>query len=318
MIALVIPSHSEDHLRTWIERWSPPPWDVSIVVEDSPERTFRLPSHVAHVSHAEIEADLGDDAWIISRGDSAIRSYGFLLAHRLGADTILTLDHDCYPHPGQGLVAGHLANLYTTPRWASSVPGLRVRGLPYGDRGTLPVHLSVGLWTNVPDLDGVCQLARGVPAGFEPPTGTRVLAAGQYVPICGMSLAFRREFAPLAYFGLQGAGQPFSRFDDINFGMIAKRICDHLGWSITVGEPWVRHDRASDPFVNLVKEAPGIKAHESFWRHVDSCPLTAPDAVGCMVEMAAHVATLGGEWAGYWTRLGQAMRVWAGLFGRED
>lgn len=312
MIALVIPSHSERHLRTWIERWSPPPWDVSIVVEDAPERTFRLPSHVTHVSHAEIEADLGADAWIISRGDSAIRSYGFLLAHRLGVDTILTLDHDCFPHPGQDLVGGHLRNLYETPRWLSSVPGLRVRGLPYGDTGALPVMLSVGLWTNVPDLDGVCQLANGIPNGFVPPSGVRVLARGQYVPICGMNLGFRREFAPLAYFGLQGQGQPYARFDDLWFGVIAKRICDHLGWSITIGEPFVRHDRASDPFVNLVKEAPGIKTHESFWRHLDAMPLSATTAVECMREAAAHVSRFASD--PYWERLGEAMRIWAGLF----
>lgn len=319
MIALVVPCHRQSLIDGFLSAWAGRRWwDVLYVLEDGPDCTFTLPTDmgIVHTAWDDIDHELGAKSWVISRGDSARRSFGFWQAWRDGATEIFTLDTDCFPHPGHDLRVGHLANLYATPRWASSVPGLRVRGLPYGDTGTMPVMLSVGLWTNVPDLDGVCQLRDGIPPDFTPPTGARVLARGQYTPVCGMNLAFRREFAPLAYFGLQGNGQPFARFDDINFGLIAKRICDHLGWSITVGEPWVRHDRASDPFVNLVREAPGIKAHESFWRHVDSAPLTATDAVGCMREMAAHVATLGGEWAGYWTRLGQAMRVWAGLFGR--
>jgi reversibly glycosylated polypeptide / UDP-arabinopyranose mutase len=313
VIALVVPSHSETQLDAFLARWLPRRWwDRLVVVEDAPERTYDLPPAVVHVAHAEIEADLGAKAWIVSRGDSAIRSYGFLLAWRLGAETIFTLDHDCYPHPGQDVRAGHLATLHGTPRWASSVPGLRVRGLPYGNAGTLPVHLSVGLWSNVPDLDGVCQLARGIPTDFAPPVGSRVLARGQYTPVCGMNLAFRREFAPLAYFGLQGQGQPFARFDDIWFGVIAKRICDRLDWNIAVGEPWVRHERASDPFVNLAKEAPGIGVHERLWRFVDGLTLTASTPAGCMRDVAAALPEFDPD--PYWSRLGRAMTVWAGLF----
>jgi reversibly glycosylated polypeptide / UDP-arabinopyranose mutase len=316
MIALVVPCHRQELLTGFLDAWAGREWwDRLIVVEDAPARSFTgLPAGTTHVAHEDIDADLGAKGWVISRGDSAIRSYGFLRAWRDGAETIFTLDSDCYPHPGQDVRAGHLAAMYATPRWASSIPGLRVRGLPYGDAGGLPVHLSVGLWSNVPDLDGVCQLAHGIPPDFLPPAGSRVLARGQYVPICGMNLAFRREFAPLAYFGLQGPSYPFARFDDIWFGVIAKRVCDHLGWAITVGEPWIRHDRASDPFANLVKEAPGLRAYEVFWRRVDAAPLTATTAVGCMVEIADHVGTMGGDHACYWERLARAMRVWVELF----
>jgi len=44
-----------------------------------------------------------------------------------------------------------------------------------------------------------------------------------------------------------GEGQPYRRFDDIWFGVIAKRICDHLGWSIAVGDPHVHHGRCPTP-----------------------------------------------------------------------
>lgn len=313
MIALVVPCHRPDLMAGFLAAWRGREWwDRLYVVEDGPARTFDLPAGTVHASHAEIAADLGARAWIISRRDSACRSYGFLRAWRDGAETIATLDTDCTPHDGTCPGEGHRRNLYATPRWTSSVPGLRVRGLPYGDTGALPVYLSVGLWSGVPDLDGVCQLARGVPPDFVPPPGVRVLARGEYVPVCGMNLAFRRDFAPLAYFGLQGEGQPFSRFDDINFGMIAKRIADHLGWGVAVGEPFVRHDRASDPFANLVKEAPGIAAHERLWRFVDALPLTASTPAGCLRDVAAAMPDFDPD--PYWARLGRAMVVWTGFF----
>ena len=34
-------------------------------------------------------------------------------------------------------------------------------------------------------------------------------------------------------------------------GITAKKVCDLLGWQISVGEPFVRHLRASDLKVNL-------------------------------------------------------------------
>ena len=45
-----------------------------------------------------------------------------------------------------------------------------------------------------------------------------------------MSLAFRIEALPLMYLPLMGEGQPYDRFDNIWGGVIAKRVCDHLGW----------------------------------------------------------------------------------------
>ena len=49
-----------------------------------------------------------------------------------------------------------------------------------------------------------------------------------------------------------------------------KKICDHLGLDVSIGKPTVFHQRASDPFVNLVKEAPGIALNESFWQEIDA------------------------------------------------
>src|SRR5207244_1186593 len=88
-------------------------------------------------SWEEIERELPEPG-IISRQDSAIRSFGFWKAWQLGCEVICTLDDDCWPLLRRPyLVAGHEKNLFRTPRWASTVPGLRVRGLPYRNVGVL-------------------------------------------------------------------------------------------------------------------------------------------------------------------------------------
>jgi reversibly glycosylated polypeptide/UDP-arabinopyranose mutase len=313
---LVVPSIREHSIHQFLNKWLQHHWDLVIVVEDNPTRTFKLEhyntlSHeVQHVSWAEIDADLGDNAWIISRRDSAIRSYGFLLAHRLGAEKIFTLDDDCEPI-GNGFVVDHAMNLYHTPKWVSSVPGHRTRGLPYHNTGKANrVMMSVGLWEGVPDYDAIQTLGEYPPIKQLPET--RVMPLGQYFPICGMNLCFRREIAPLTYFPLMGEGHPYRRFDDIWFGIICKKVCDHLGYMITCGKPYIHHTKASDPFVNLVKEAPGVKANEHFWEVIDAIPLTGQDPVTCMGEIGYGLSHF--EKDAYLNKLGEAVYIWASLF----
>jgi reversibly glycosylated polypeptide / UDP-arabinopyranose mutase len=311
--ALVIPCCRAVQLASFLDAWASETfWDALIVVEDGPTRTFATATP-HHYSWEEIDAELQDTAWVISRRDSAIRSFGFWKAYQLGYEHVVTLDDDCHPLPDEDFLAGHLQALHATPQWTESVPRLRTRGLPYADRGVLAdVMLNMGLWTGVPDFDAPQQLVQGTVTDFTPPDESRVLPRGQYVPICGMNLCFRRAFAPLAYFPLQGEGWPYRRFDDIWFGVTAKKICDHLGWNITLGRPWVRHTRASDVYQNLVKEAPGIGFNERFWRVIDAIDLAGADsATACMRRVGQVLAT---QTEDYLRSLGAAIQVWAGLF----
>lgn len=309
---LVIPSNRGDRLKEFFDAWCAPmgDWDRVIVIEDNPYRTFDLPPSCDHYSWEEIEATLGDSAWIISRRDSAIRCFGFLMAYRGGADLIVTLDDDCYPRE-PGICAGHLRAMGSHGRWVESVPGMRTRGLPYFNRGRLDVAANMGLWSRVPDLDAPQTLAGGV-GDFEPPRGSRIVPTGQYTPLCGMNLAFRREATPLFYFPPMGEGQPYRRFDDIWAGVIAKRVIDHLGWRLSAGDPAIEHIRASDPMANLVKEAPGIARNETLWQEIDAVRLTADDPACCMAELGDALERDGSD--DYARRLGRAMQVWASLF----
>lgn len=311
----MVPSNREPQLLEFLDAWKGKGgWDNVIVVEDNSERTFRLPTGVDHFSHAEIDADLGEHGWIISRRDSAIRSYGFLKAYQMGADRIITLDDDVRP-VGSGycnsLVGDYEASL-EHPVWVESVPGRRTRGLPYVNRGTLRnVVIGAGLWANVADDDSLCALVNN-PGYFAPPAGARIIPRGQLAPVCGMSLYFKREATPLCFFPLMGEGQPYRRFDDIWFGATAKHVLDHLGWHLSIGGPVVEHIRASDKFKNLVAEAPGIAANERYWEIVTSVKLTKTTPAGCAKELGEGLQESDDPYVRKW---GRALDIWGDLFG---
>jgi hypothetical protein len=312
-------------------------WTSLIVVEDAPHISPQITTDLSHyesntgvktyhVSWDSIDRLLGERSWIISRQDSAIRCFGFLLAYRMGADYVLTLDDDCYPdiaHPD--IVNLHLNNIRRFPKWSSTVPGLKVRGLPYKNLGVRhDVQISMGLWTGVPDLDGKTQL--GMDENdlrlkfFLPHIGVRLLAQGEYAPLCGMNLCFTRRAIPLLYYPLMGRNQPYKRFDDIWAGVVAERLCDLMGWKISIGTPFVRHSRASDPRANVVKEAPGIEANEEFWTIVDrfydpiKSPLLLVRDLGIHFQEYYDVLVADVLDKEYIKKLGKAYTIWTELF----
>lgn len=329
---LVVPSNRPERLREFFEAWKGNGgWDRVIVVEDAPTKSsgLRYPLSVNlhagadyHYAWDDIDRILGSDAWIISREDSAIRCFGFLAAHHFGATSVLTLDDDCFPDKNYGnfeLFGTHLLQMDRHCVWVPSVPNQRTRGIPYTNLGRLDnVKVNVGLWTNIGDWDSIQER----PAGFfKPPYGSRIVPNGQLTAMCGMNLCFKREAIPLMYFPLQGMGQPYRRFDDIWAGVIAKTLMDRLNWSMSVGEPFVEHKRASDPEVNRVKEAPGLKANEWFWQAVRSA---AELPVGSPLEMMKHLGfrLFEREWGSdvdgeYLHDLGQALTTWSTLFNKK-
>jgi hypothetical protein len=318
--ALVVPTNSRERLADFLSAWAPWPWDLIIVVQDEPELDLTIPDGLEHdaaqrlqaFSWAEIDGMISDPT-VISRHDSAVRSFGFWQAWRTGAEIIFTLDDDCYPS-GDDLVGRHRDNLYRTPVWTSSVPGLRVRGLPYRRPGVLPdVQISMGLWRGTPDLDAITTLAGAADAGVDYVTRaeTRVMSPHQLFPMSGMNLAFRRDVACLMYFAPMGLGQPFARFDDIWCGLLAQRICRHLGYSIVAGRPHVDHRRASDPLRNLVKEAPGVEVNERLWETLSDLRFTGATPLDCMSEAGHGLSAASDAYlAGWGRRIGE----WCSLF----
>jgi reversibly glycosylated polypeptide/UDP-arabinopyranose mutase len=311
--ALVVPTIREECINKFLDSWEEElvHFDQVIIVEDNPHTTFKINNDykkISHYSWEDVDRCLKQNTWIISRRDSAIRSFGFLMAKDY--DYIFSLDDDCLRIPEENFVESHLKNLNNSSRWTELIPGLRTRGLPYKNLGKVHVSFNVGLWTNIPDLDAIQQLANPL-QGFQPNVVNRIIPRGQYFPFTGMNFCFRGRLAVMSYFPLMGEGYPYRRFDDIWFGIIAKKICDHLGLLISVGHPFVHHAKASDPFVNLVKEAPGIKMNEAFWETIDQIVLTSLTPTGCMQEIGEGLIKNEDT---YLSKLGQAIMIWVSYF----
>jgi reversibly glycosylated polypeptide/UDP-arabinopyranose mutase len=310
---VVVPTIRETSILAFLEAWREPLAGVPIVVvEDNPEKSFPLARPgLEHYAWDDIDRELGERAWIIPRRTDCVRSFGYWKAWQSGAEMIVTLDDDCVPNDPDFLGAhrGRLERSAGAVRWVSTGTGVKPRGMPYDrESDERPCALNHGLWTGVPDLDAITQLVSG-PDDFAPIQ--QIVPPGAYFPMCGMNLAFTRALAPAMYFLLMGQGWPYDRFGDIWCGVIAKKICDHLGLAVASGRPFVEHARASDVHANLRKELPGYEANETFWLAVDRIVLTERTVGSCYREIAAKLALTGP----YWQRLRDAMAIWADLFG---
>lgn len=65
-------------------------------------------------------------------------------------------------------------------------------------------------------------------------------------------------------------------------------ICDHLGWGVKTGLPYIWHSKASNPFVNLRKEFKGIFWQEDIVPFFQAAQLSpaATTAEQCYLELA--------------------------------
>jgi hypothetical protein len=372
---MVIASNREDQFREFLAAWHGKegfPWDITILIQDGGGKRFqpeKLPigrwQGLVHHDWDSISAASGGGLpdWL-ARCDSGIKVWGFLIAvlkHK--ADVVITLDDDCFPcslaadpswHREKGIdhdqlveaarasfVDQHLAALYHTRQWTSTIPGFVPRGMPYGTNdghrqprargnslGELPVVLNMGVWATIPDRDAVHELTNWTPEGdYKPwkPTKAvyrhaRVMSPQQYWPFCGMNVAFQREIAPLLYFPRTGKDVAFQRFDDIWAGVLIQKCLRHLGLACTVGGPIINHMKASRAMDNLVRESPGIRANEEFWRVIDRVELSPTDTTPlmCMSRLGGRLTDDGSikdeQLRSYIPQLGTWIQAWCSQF----
>lgn len=312
-VTIVVPTIRRQNIVEFLDAWRTEfVGHRVIVMEDNPEPTFALGDEsIVHLSWRDIEAELGDISWIVPRRTDCVRSFGYLRAVQLGTDVVVTLDDDCFPIK-PGFIDAHVAAVTgeaSEDAWTSTGTGILPRGIPYMGRSRRRrVGISHGLWTNVADYDACTQLVLGRTGGaFEP--RDMVVPAGQFYPMCGMNLAWRAEFTPAMYFLLMGREWPYDRFGDIWCGIFSKKICDHLGYAVTSGEPMIEHRRASNVWANLQKEAPGLPVNETLWAAVDGIVLTETTVAGCYQQIARELPLDDA----YWLRAREAMGLWSDL-----
>jgi len=315
---IVVPTIREKNMQDFLAAWGGAFADAHvIIVEDNPTRTFNLGHrpNVTHYAWEDIERDLGSASWIIPRRTDCVRSYGYFKAYQTQPDMLVTLDDDCYPPAdgGQNFLAKHWERLQGTGNaeaWRSTGIGVIPRGVPYYNRiRQWPVVLNHGLWTRVIDYDSPTQLLQSrAPGEFRYENQT--IPAGMYFPLCGMNVALRPEVIPAFYFMLMGRDYAYDRYGDIWAGLFVKKICDHLGKAVNSGDPAVEHQRASNVWANLRKEAPTLETNEALWAAIDRVVLTQTTFGACYTELADQLELVGE----YWSKLRNAMRAWAELF----
>lgn len=363
-IALVVPTIREDSFREFVSRWD----EIGlfehvdlIVMEDNPTCTFPVTVQTHHFSWATIEADLKEKSWIIPRRSDTVRSYAYYKAWKLGYEFILTLDDDCYPctpaegikYDGEGFVKNHMEQLTGRTRWHNTLNAVKPRGVPFYNIGkNMFVILNHGLWGNVLDYDAPYQLANPIPEKWT--FDNKIVPNGMYFPMCGMNVMWKAEATPLMYHLLMGqvVGHPdslhkvehvngvaqlmleklpFDRFGDIWAGLFMKKIVDICCLQVSTGMPYIRHERASNPFTNLRKEANGIEVNEKIWEFVDAwIPTESTTWSAVALSPARRLAHLYMDLGNYVTlyddfpehkryfeKLGYAMMIWADMFIKE-
>nr|KYP42727.1 Alpha-1,4-glucan-protein synthase [UDP-forming] [Cajanus cajan] len=305
----------------FLEKWRPffEGFHLIIVQDGDPSKVIKVPQGFDYdlYNRNDINRILGPKAHIISFLDGACRCFGFLLSKK---KYIFTIDDDCFvakDPSGKEINAlqQHIENLQTpsTPFFFNTLydpyrEGADfVRGYPFSLREGVPTVVSHGLWLNIPDYDAPTQLVKPLERNTRYVDAVMTIPKGALFPMCAMNLAFNRELiGPAMYFGLMGDGQPIGRYDDMWAGWCMKGLCYKLCL------PYLWHNKASNPFVNLKKEFKGLFWQEElipFFQSV-SLPKDCTTAQKCYIELSKQVKAKFGKVDEYFNKLADAMVIW--------
>ena len=240
---------------------------------------------------------------LVPAASHAQTSFGLLYLWAHDYDYGVFIDDDTAPHDDADFFGTHMENLAfegdiervrSDEDWVNVLyqneddHGLYPRGYPYAamdedvETDTTAVDrviASQGLWTNVPDLDAVRILMDGdlqgqaqtrtSEADFD---GDFVAAEGNYLTVCSMNLAFRREIVPAFYqLPMDDNEWDVGRFDAIWSGLFLKRAADVLGGKIYNGDPLCAHNKAPrSTFSDLTNEVHGLELNEHVYEEIDA------------------------------------------------
>jgi hypothetical protein len=297
--------------------------------------------------------DADEFAHLIPAASHAQTSFGLLYmwAHER-FDYGVFIDDDTLPHRGEDFFGTHMRNLAhegsiesvrSDESWVNvlyqSDTDLYPRGYPYAAMDETvetdtehveDVVASQGLWTNVPDLDAVRILMDGDLQGqAQTLTETSefkrdfVAAEGQYLTVCSMNLAFRREVVPAFYqLPMDDNEWEVGRFDDIWSGLFLKRAADVLGKQVYNGGPLCEHNKAPrSTFDDLANEVAGLELNEHVWEVLDEVAGGADSFEAAFAEMADALAEGDFEaWnnGAFLNHCGEYMRDWLDCLDRVE
>lgn len=264
-IAVVVPTIRTDSTRvdrtaSFLEAWK------DLFVKHDVEIVLVVDGETPFIEHNAQKVDIQSD--LVANFCAGVRQLGFLYVAKYlpEVEYIVTLDDDTTPigDPIQDHIDA--LNRKVPISWLSTASDY-MRGFPYAVRKEAPVMLSHGVWEGVYDWDAPSQLLK---QDVEVEFYKGVVPKGIFFPMCGMNIAFRRDAIPYIYFAPVGKFKGAERFDDIFGGILVAKKFAELGYGIVTGYARVLHDRASNVFNSLEKEAVGIKHNEEFWKDVDN------------------------------------------------
>ncbi len=252
-IAVVVPTVREEKLKEFLSAWSDLflKHNVSLyIVRDGKKPT---------VNGESLKSVMGKYSKLIYNFNDGVRNLGFAKAYKDGADIIISLDDDVLPCGDT--IQDHLDILNTKQpvSWINTVDDIYMRGFPYNVREESEVVFSHGLWNGVYDMDASTQLVLGVQ---QPNHRKMPIPKGILFPVCVMNVAFKAKVLPFYY--QAPMFEDINRFADIWSGIEMKKAIDTNNWCAVSGYATVHHNRASNPFVNLVKEAKGVGMNENY------------------------------------------------------
>jgi len=263
-------------------------------------------------------------AHLVPDASHAQTSFGLLYLWTNDFEFGFFIDDDTLPHADQDFFGQHLANLHfegeiesvsSDESWVNvlyqSDTDLYPRGYPYEamdetiEMDTTGIEqgdvvASQGLWTNVPDLDAVRILMDGDLQGQAQTRTTSsdferdfVVEPGNYLTVCSMNLAFRREVVPAFYqFPMDDNEWNVGRFDDIWSGLVLKRAADVLGRQVYNGGPLCEHNKAPrSTFDDLANEVAGLELNEHVWKTVDTAGGDAESYAGVAHDVGVALAS---------------------------
>jgi len=269
------------------------------------------------------EHGISEYGHLVPAASHAQTSFGLLYLWAGEWEYGVFIDDDTAPHDDVDFFGTHMENLAfqgdiervaSDENWVNVLyqnveeHGLYPRGYPYAamdetvetDTASVDrVVASQGLWTNVPDLDAVRILMDGDLRGqaqtrttSEDFDGDFVAAEGNYLTVCSMNLAFRREVVPAFYqLPMDDNEWDVGRFDDIWSGLFLKRALDVLGGKIYNGRPLCEHNKAPrSTFSDLTNEVHGLELNEHVWEELDAVGEDADSYRAVFAAMADRLA----------------------------
>lgn len=258
--------------------------------------------------YADYTDVLGADEDLIPRKTDTCRSFGFYMAWKDGFRKVITLDDDCDTHPG--FMNGHsiigeeiTARTVDQKPWYNTLDNLKMsvdgqpsdrfyaRGVPYWIREHQPeasfgestgrVVCNMGMWTQVPDINGLDKLGKDIPHSDDVVEPCLAVGPETNFSLCIMNVAILGEAIPAFYqlqMNVELCGMQLDRFGDIWSGYILKKLADIKGDLVTIGGPLVTHTKQGNTIRETRVEHYGHLLETFFYPCIDAAAANTESA----------------------------------------